>query len=487
MNTKTVRILRQSIACGLAILLSAAAARAGLPTTENLQQLPPGVNAIAVIDVETLLQSDVAKREKWKSKQDVNYGSRPLMVPPEARTVIVASQLNPSDDLKRQWQVSLIDLSESFTLEDIAKTEGGRIDPIGDIQAVWTPSDTCILQFDERTMAMAEPENRQAVSRWVAFAAKSKESALSDYLDAAMSRLTNESQFVLAIDLADVPQPHKVEERLAGLKMFSGRDMKRKEVADLIIGLQGLTATVSITDKIVGMLRVDFSDDVGPLGDLAKPLILQALDLFDAHLADLDGFDVELNGKSVTMTGPLSLDGLRRVGSLLQMGTTKFSDLQDAKPASDGSSDVVNASQAYFSSVTKLIDDLEKTLMDSRDNHALWMERYGKKIDSLPILNVDMDLLSWGANVAVTFREMGLAKRGAGIRGGVRKSETYGGIYNNGYGYYYQNKALADNSIKRQEEAKAQEVRFNSWKEIQDTREQMRIQLTEKYHVNFDF
>ena len=291
MNTMCSRGVCRMATFGIATWLMCAVAAAGLPSKELLQHLPPGVNAIAVIDVETLLKSDVAQREKWQSKRDVNYGSRPLMVPPEARTVLVAAQLNPANDLKQEWQISLVDMAEQFSLEHIAKTEGGYIDPVGDLQAVWTPSDAYVIEFQPRMLAMAQPANRQAISRWIKFAQSNKEVVLSDYLSDAMTRLTNDSQFIMAVDLADVPQRHRVDESLAELEMFSGRDMKRQKVADLIVGLRGVTVTVSVTDKIMGELRVDFRDDAGPLEGLEKELTLQILDKFDAHLGDLDGFD----------------------------------------------------------------------------------------------------------------------------------------------------------------------------------------------------
>ncbi|MBL8848503.1 MAG: hypothetical protein JNG89_02420 [Planctomycetaceae bacterium] len=486
-----LRALVRPLVCCLAVtvfaLPPAGRAHAALPTKEMLQRLPPSVNAISVIDVEALLNSPLAKKQKWHSKRDVEYGTRPLMVPPEAKTVLVGALLDPSNDLGQQWQVSLIDMATDISIDDIAKTEGGYVDPIDDVAAAWTPSDAYALEIAPHVLAMAQPANRQAISRWLKFAATNKEPALSEYLTNAMSRLTDSSQFVLALDLADVPKRHKVEERLAELDMFSGRDMKRAEVADLLVGLQGITATVSVTDSIQAELRVDFRDDVGPLGDLAKPLVLAALDAFDAHLSDIDGFEAQLNGKSVTLSGPLSIDGLRRVGSLLQMSTTKFSDLQDVDPAESGSSNVVQASLQYYNSITALIEDLRHTLEDSRDNHAVWMERYGRKVDALPILNVDSDLLAWGANVAVTFREMGLAKRGAGIRGGVRKSAVYGDYSYSDGGYYASYRPAADvkNQINREEQAQAKAVRYNSWKEIEDTRADIRRQMTLKYSVEF--
>lgn len=476
------------VACCIAVLLTCAAAGAGLPTSELLQRLPPGITAIAVIDVEALLKSKLAEQEKWRSKQDVAYGSRPLMVPPEAKTVVVAAQLDPTNDLSSQWQVSLVDLATPFTIDEIAKTEGGRVEPFGDLPAAWTPTDAYVIQFDPGLLAMAQPANRQAISRWIKFAQNNKQVAVSDYLQAAMGRLTNTSQFVLAIDLADVPQRQRVEQRLAASQTVGGKEDKVKQLADLITGVQGLTVTVGVTDKIMAEVRIDFSADVRPLGNLAKPLLIEVLDKHDLHLSDLEGFTAELLSKSVVLRGPLSIDGLRRLGSLLEMSSTKFSDLKDAKPT-DSQTVIKDATLAYYHSIDKLIEDLRHTLEDTRDNHAVWMERYGRKVDALPILNVDQDLVAWGAKVGVSFREMGLAKRGAGIRGGVRKSGIYGGYsYGfNGYGFYgaYQPEELQMNQINRQEEAQAKAVRYNTWKELEDTRADIRKQMTLKYNVEF--
>jgi hypothetical protein len=219
------------------------------------------------------------------------------------------------------------------------------------VPAAWTPTDAYVLQFDPTLMAMAHPANRQAISRWIKFAQSNKEVVISDYLNAAMGRMTDSSQFVLALDLADIPQRHRIEERLTESKTVGGNESKIKQLVDLIAGLQGITVTVSVTDTINAELRVDFRDDVKPLGNLAKPLIIEALNNFDVHLSDLVNFDATLNAKSVVLSGPLSMDGLRRVGSLLEMSSTKFSDLKDVNPAEAGSSDVVNASLAYYKSI----------------------------------------------------------------------------------------------------------------------------------------
>lgn len=118
MKPQRIRTVRSFVLTSLAAGMLCGAADAGLPATELLQRLPPGVNSIAAIDVDALLKSERAQKEKWKSKRDVNYGSRPLMVPPEARTVVVAAQLRPSEDLRQDWEVALIDLSTTFPITD---------------------------------------------------------------------------------------------------------------------------------------------------------------------------------------------------------------------------------------------------------------------------------------------------------------------------------------------------------------------------------
>jgi hypothetical protein len=149
---------------------------------------------------------------------------------------------------------------------------------------------------------------------------------------------------------------------------------------------------------------------------------------------------------------------------------------------------MARASQAYFKAVYTLIEDLRKTLDDTRDNHAVWMERYGRKVDALPILNVDEELLAWGASVGETFREMALAERSSNIRSGVRKSQVYGAYQYSYDGYGYGNVTSTGNvrnTIKREEGARAKNVRFSSWKEMEDATALIRQDMTKRYQVEF--
>ena len=86
-----------------------------------------------------------------------------------------------------------------------------------------------------------------------------------------------------------------------------------------------------------------------------------------------------------------------------------------------------------------------------------------------------------------------LAKRQAGIRGGVRKSAVYGayqyqyaGTGRLGYNAYSGRKTESTRrQITTEENAKATKVRFESWKEIEDSTADIRRKMTQKYRLEF--
>jgi hypothetical protein len=454
-----------------------------------LKQLPRGANALVMVDAANLLNSQAAQTGGWKEKRAMEYGQRPLMIPPEATRVAIGAQLDPNSELSPTWELAVVELSEKFPMTAIARAEGGYVDTINGAPSAWTPTNAYFVELGPQTLGIMRPSNRQFVSRWVEFSKKNQSVELSDYLKAAADLAGPSTQVVLAVDLAGIPQPHKLRESLTESQALGGDEAKVNQLAPLIGSIRGITVTLSVASKIGGKVQIDFDQDVKPLGMLAKPLVLEALDRFDCHLEELDKWSFSLQDKAIVMTGELTNEGLRRIGSLLEVPSTKFSDLKDVKPVEAGTPDYVKTSQAYFKSVTSLIDGLRKTLKDERDNHAVWMERYGRKVDALPILNVDEELLAWGAKVAETFRSMSVAEKSANVRAGVRKSSVYSGYSYSGDGYYggvtYTQGGRAKSQIQRQESAVATQMRFDSAKELEDATADIRRAMTAKYGVEF--
>lgn len=459
---------------------------------ELMQRIPAGANALLVIDVASLESTPLAQSQGWARKHETAFVERPLILPPEASRIVAGSQLNFAGEMNMEWEVAAMDLREPLSMSSIARAEGGYLDHVAGVDCVWTPSDAYFVPLSERRLGLVYPANRQFVSRWT----QSNTGVLSSgYLLFASRQVDRTTQAVMAIDLQDVPQPHRLRERLqasASLKTLSSR---LEAIEKLILGVQGLTLRISVGQSARGVLRVDFSDSPAALGTQAKPLVLEALDTFGARLPGFEQWTVRLEARSILLEGDFETDALRRVFSLLELPSTKFSTLKGEVPESlNPASTVPNpsvkavAAMAYFKGVSVLIDDLRRTLGDTRDNHAVWMERYARKVDALPVLNVDDDLLAWGAGIGETFRVMALAQRASGIKSGVRKSSVYGNYQYNydQYGYSYSRSTSSVKSqIDTEERAQAKSVRYNSWKEIEDATAAVRKEMTKRYQIEF--
>jgi hypothetical protein len=350
------------------------------------------------------------------------------------------------------------------------------------------PSDAYFVSLDAKQLGVVFPANRQFVSRW---AQDNAGVVSSGYLLVADKQVDRTHQILMAIDLKDAPQPHRIRERLQASPALKTLSAKLDAIEKLVAGVRGLTLKVSVGQSAKGTLRVDFGDSPSVLGTQAKPLLLEALDNFGAKLPDLEKWTAKTEATSIVLEGMLSTDALRRVFSLLELPSTKFSTLKDELPDTPTAAKPdakATASKAYYQGVSVLVEDLRKTLGDTRENHAVWMERYGRKVDALPVLNVDEELLAWGARVGETFRVMALAERSGGIKAGVRKSSIYGN-YQYAYDSFGYTNLRSNQSVKGQidteERAQAKAVRYNNWKEIEDATAAIRKQMTQRYQVEF--
>jgi hypothetical protein len=461
-------------------------AEAGEPA-KLLPAVPASANAIAVIDVESLLKTALADRHNWANKASLEYAERPVAVPAESSAVAIAASLDPQADLAIQWQVSVAQMTEKFAIDRIALWEGGYVDELAGSQAAWTPSNCYIVEFPNDQLAIVSPANRQLLSTWLDIRrSPSGSRSMSEYLQRAAQQVTSETQIVLAVDLKDAVSPHVIKERVShSQSLYEAGVAQSAKWEELLRGIVGVTLKVRVSSRADGELRIDFSAPP-PKDMLARKLVLEVLDNQNLHLDELEEWTINSDGNSLVLAGKFSPEGMRRVGSLLQLPTTKFSDLRDVEPAAADSPDYAQRSLMYYRGVCALIDDLNKTLKQNRDNHAVWMERYSQKVDALPILNVDDELLAWGATVGETFRTMALAQRASGLRQGVRKSSVYGSYYDYGSGYYVERNAANERAeIRQQEDAAAFQVRFESWSELENSRAEIRRVMTKKYGVEF--
>lgn len=331
---------------------------------------------------------------------------------------------------------------------------------------------------------------------------------ISKYLQNATEKVDGGTQIVIALDLENIAKPHVLKQKLE-TSAFATDNEIRADWYDVFASLKGMTVELKVTDKISGVIRVDFGISPEALSPHYKNLLLMALSEYGAELPDLNQWSYRVSGNAIVGGGEISLSGMRRIASLVELPSTKYDDLgyetdpsskqvtssgstsasqksTPAKPEKSPEELQLQATKAYFDGITTLLDDLKKTIDHSRDNHALWFERYARKIDQLPILNVDKDLLDYGTNITVTFRDIAFASRSGGIDGGVRKSQIYGNYsYADGSTTWGRTTSSMNFQIDREQKAVVNKMRYESWNQIETDTAAMRRMLTERYGLEF--
>jgi len=488
----------------LTTLLTFVAFQASDAQVQDLaRKLPADANVVIGIDVAALNSASLAEKEGWTRKLEDAFVDRAVFLPPEAKAVVIASQLFPERNFQQLWEAAVMAIDEPISMRSYARAEGGYVDEIDGIQTVWSPSDAYLAPLDEQVLGIFYPASRQVVARWLETSQADNAIRLSPILDSALQKVGPETQIAVAIDLQHIASPHLLESNLQDAEAVSKGRVSLTDAVKLLTSLEGVVIEVSVGETAVARSRIAFSQEVRLTEAVAKQMVLDALDKIGLRVDEFADHQFKVDGYSITAEGPLTTDGLRRMLSVIEIPTTKFSQVDPELVGKESSADdVATASQAYFKSVLALLDDL-RTDRNKTSTHggmdAVWMDRYARKIDRLPILNVDDDLLEWGTKTAETLRVMSSARKGAGLAAGAQKStlrtDAYSGNY---YNYTYGNSSnynsggtsateTAKNKaqIDRQYQNRATAKRVEGWQLIDDATADIRRQMTQKYQIEF--
>jgi hypothetical protein len=474
-----------NLRCVLPIACAVQAAIAsGADFSDLLRRVPGEANAILLIDAEALFASPIAERDGWKERRKAGFAERPLSVPVEATKVVRASQI----DLQTRepaWEVALIEAPKIPSIDSIAKKERGYVDQVASKSAAWSPRGVYVIALSDHAVGLAFPPNRQFLARWI----KEPSGRISPYLlKASQSMLTTDAQLLIALHVEDAVDPAQTRKWIEEQEFAKKSGASAQQIAEALGGLRGIKFEVVLKEKAWGRLQLDFAADPEPLVPIANQLVVAALQRMGAALDEIEGWKVSREGETISLHGPLTDGGLMRLGSLFELPT--LDDESEESPGVD--KPTLYATQSHFKSVTKLLDDLIEKKRDHQTMGQLasWIGQYAKRIDRLPLVNVDKDMADYSAGVAEDLREMSTTLKGAGIRAGVRKSNTYNtsNDYGGGnYDGYYGNRALASErrAIKAQEQGQSTLSGIEIADRIRSETSRIRRQMTERYKAEF--
>ena len=459
------------------------------PFAALLSRIPDKSNALLLVDVDGLYDSPIGLREVWrneatKSRRDV------LGVGPSVAQATVAAKMD-FQGMRERWKVGMVQLKVAPPdLASLARIEGGYVDTIANTPIGLTPRGFALFTFDGNVLGFAAPPDRQELAAWMETAIWHPRNFAPGYADRAVNAADGGAQVVLALDLRGSVSAKAIEPWLNAIDVVKKTGTEPKILAARLEGVKSASLVVSAGQSLEGTLRFEFEQDVSYAAPLARTLVLELLEDVGADLPDVKTWNPSFPSKTVLeLTGRISEESVRRIISLvypprLSESVDPTTPTEASRPT-DGPTRAQNASQAYYRSVTSLIEGLKGANRPSYRSIKLWYDRYAKQIEELPILDVDRELLDWGGTVSRTMREMS-----SGINY-YAQNQTYtlaarpNGSYG-GYDQYSANSKGYDQAvIKKQSDAMMSVDLDVRWQAVETSVADMRRKMVEKYRVDF--
>jgi hypothetical protein len=481
-----------------------------------VNQIPRSANAVVLLNMEKAKNSPLGIKENWKSKIEKAFEAGLFRVPPQATRFVLASEID-FEFKEPLWEVAIIDVNENFSMEKIAEKRQGTTDTIENLPAIALPNDTYLVQLGPKTLGAMAPANRQTVVRWIREIRKPSPQPLSPYLQkAAVFSDKTGSEIIMAIDLDGMMSFKRVGKYLKSKqKELDEWGANLIDVTNLLSEIQGMRIGVRIGDPSSAMVAVDLRGDATPIKSFAKPLFLQILSDLGASSDNLNSWTAQAKKNEISLAGKLDRSGLRRLLSVVDAPAIDDDAVANSSEVSPGELPAVQAKAAreHFRAVTEMFDDLKDDMKSSRNlaSTQLWFDKYAKRIERLPVLNVDPELLDYSAFVASQLRKASLASKTMGIQSGVRQAQIttadvapyavgtsrwgrygYYGGYGGARGYAVYDRGAEMKAVESERRVVRAEEKAVAATDIQQLRQDiiaattdMRRKMTQKYKVEF--
>jgi len=510
-----MRLRLLTVACVSLLSVAALVSKAHAQLDNLASRIPADANCLVIMDVDKILASPAANDGDWKRKVKAAHAAGMTLIPPGTNKAIYASQID-LEYFATIWQSVILQVNAAPSAEVVAKRTSGTVDQIGTLQAVRLPQDAFVVLFPNKVYGVMAPANRQACGRWVSMVASRKEPVLSPYLSEAYKYANDAgTPIILALDVEGALSEAEIASRVEDRWEEAGLQGKANpaDVAKTLAGLRGLTLGITLRDKPFGKIKMDFTTDVEPLADVAKPLFLHVLDHRGLTIEEFEDWKYVVKGKQVTLEGFFTKDGLRRIFSVFDRPPA-FSEAEkpeDSQEVPAGQSpgeqltpeqSAAQATLSYFTEMADLVKDLKRT-KNSSSNYssgsiAQWCKNYARKIDRLPILNVDPEMLDFGNGLSQTLSQASMALKTGNSQGAIAAMNVgpYYNFYSAGsiygtYRYGYVEDVRSEMSEKAKVKRASRSQSMMAARQILDTIEpalqDIRRKMTEKYQIEFPY
>lgn len=424
--------------------------------------------------------------------------------------VRIAAELD-LESFQPDWEIGYAAVEKTSTAESIALREGGYVDTLQGRSIVWTPNEMYLVPLADNVVSIVRPADRKFVGQWLK---KDRSNVVSSYLQQVAGRLTDRQSVSIAVDLEDVLSTGVLNEKLAQSKSLQGKNIE--SIAKSLSSVQGITISVA-SDALEATVLIDFLNAPTELTPVAKAFFAEVLTARGMQLDEFSQWKLSAvsEGKTLSFTGPIASETLDDLLGMFTVhrasrGVTPVTKTDSpATPTAPQTSPSVVAENTkdYFRKVINIVHRVRDYSANNTGERAQWNGNMANRIDEMPTLEVDPQMVMFGAEVAKSLRSnsmsmqltnisQGAAAVAADAGTGAFSTATavgtmagmgygYGGYGN--YGSYGGNFVDPNSPVKYYRMGQAQGN--TSFKELMARLEQsladMRRTMTEKYKIQF--
>ncbi len=363
----------------------------------------------------------------------------PLTIADGVEDVWLVSELDTSS-LVPNWEAGYATVTKTLDADKLAAAMGGYVDKIGDQPVVWTPKQSYLVPLSDNRIGFLRPARRSLVASWIN---SQENNPIPAYLTQQAKQSEAFLSLMLAVDLENAFSPANLATRLSSFESLGQQDPQA--LAQLLSSVQGLSIIVGRRSLSECILSVQFGESPAEFAPHAAAVLNEVLNHNGTAAPEVASWRTKVDGNSLIFQGPISansLDGVLNIFSLQSYAAQVVKEAsQPAATGQGGDSRTLTATKTYFDSVKSLIDRVRNYDAKTTGYRAKWDEQQARRIDELPTLQVDPQMIDYGTNVASVLRGNGVAIQTGSVdtsqvhgRGKLSGTTYYGGYYGDSYG-----------------------------------------------------
>ncbi len=491
----------------VALLLFAAVAGATAqpPAPEGrysrlLPYVPPDSNVLVLVDVKAAYDSPVGKKEKWADEYKDKYRSGIGFIPPGTGAAVIGSSVNLTT-MTRDSQVGVIGSPLQQSVKYLADRDGGTTTEIAGRPFALSPRDVYLATLSVPATVALYPADRQAAARWSRHAGGAvKAPVLSPFLAGAVAKADGRIVTV-AVDLTESQDPAMLRLGLSVSPAVVAAKVMPDDVgriARFISSAKGLTFSATAGEAVTGTVTIEFAEKFVIFRPVIRALFLEVLDEYGVAIPAVSTWETTYGEGSMTLSGPLAPDDLRRVLSLFAFPGSST----DTEPLLRPGEVTAGATSRYWAATNTILSDVRRQ-RESKDYNkmATWHDKAADQLEHLNPTGVDPLALKAADDCARRLKAISLSLRGVPIDTKALEAKGYYTVQTTGYpgwggwwgGWRWgwgRNTTVNTNYYEitgqiAKVAAEDQKRRNETWGQIDQIMSDTRRQLNEKYNMPF--